>query len=271
MCPGNFQVVEAGWHPLNSTEWGPAAPPTLQAAPSSWLAACFSLSNSIRSICLHVSAALSCTLPFILALPLHSGFLLSFPSFRFGTRRTPVSVTLISAFGIILIGHIPEASRLYSVEHGQHHQFTTTTSQNTDTTFLPSARGGDYGASMSRHQISMTGRLYNGANKISQRLWVWLKGPGRQKATVIASRFTHQVQRNLTSRRLLSFPHLVVLIWMVILLWGERWVFDSKVHDCDWHNWEKWVSFPRARYMIVSFRNYLLNDSRSPRAQSLTI
>lgn len=47
--------------------------------------------------------------------------------------------------------------------------------------------------------------------------------------------------RNLAPRRLLSFPHALVLVWMVILLWGERWVFESKVDDCAWKKWEKWV------------------------------
>lgn len=74
-----------------------------------------------------------------------------------------------------------------------------------------------------------------------QRLWAWAKGPGRQRATWLSLAAIHQLRRNLTSRRLWSFPHLVVVFWVLILLWGERWVFDSKVASCDWDHWENWV------------------------------
>ena len=43
-------------------------------------------------------------------------------------------------------------------------------------------------------------------------------------------------------RRLLSLPHALVLVWLLVLLWGERWVFEDAVKGCDWGRWEKWVS-----------------------------
>ena len=49
------------------------------------------------------------------------------------------------------------------------------------------------------------------------------------------------VRRNLTKRRLLSFPHLIVLIWLFVLLRGERWLFHWKVEQCKWNKWENWV------------------------------
>lgn len=76
----------------------------------------------------------------------------------------------------------------------------------------------------------------------TQTVLAWLCGPARQAIAAFAARTAHQIQRNLVPRRLLSFPHFLFLFWVVILLWGERWVFDTKVQKCDWENWEKWVS-----------------------------
>ncbi len=78
----------------------------------------------------------------------------------------------------------------------------------------------------------------------AQRLWLWATGPGRHAATILALAVASRVRVNLSSRRLLSLPHVLVLLWVVILLWGERWVFDSKVAQCDWDRWEDWVSTP---------------------------
>ncbi|KAG5980634.1 hypothetical protein E4U55_003817 [Claviceps digitariae] len=68
----------------------------------------------------------------------------------------------------------------------------------------------------------------------------WICGPGREAVVAFAARTAHQIRRNLVSRRVFCFPHFLFLFWMVILLWGERWVFDSKVEKCDWGTWEKW-------------------------------
>lgn len=56
-------------------------------------------------------------------------------------------------------------------------------------------------------------------------------------------RALRQAQRSWLPRRLLSLPHLFVGIWVLVLLWGERWVFQSSVDQCEWGNWERWVSF----------------------------
>lgn len=77
----------------------------------------------------------------------------------------------------------------------------------------------------------------------TQAVLAWIGGPARATVEAIAARMGHQIRRNLVARRVLSFPHFLFLFWMVILLWGERWVFDSKVQRCDWGNWEKWVRF----------------------------
>lgn len=95
-----------------------------------------------------------------------------------------------------------------------------------------------HGDNMPRHNnISLTNRLKSTAHRGVHIAWSWTRGPGR----LLALRIAHRVRRNLSGRRLLSFPHLVVLFWVVILLWGERWVFGTKVQSCDWDRWENWV------------------------------
>lgn len=76
----------------------------------------------------------------------------------------------------------------------------------------------------------------------ARRALSWLQGPGLRVATAVILVIANQVRRNLTARRLLSLPHALVAIWIVILLWGENWIFDSKVETCQWDHWEKWVS-----------------------------
>jgi hypothetical protein len=83
------------------------------------------------------------------------------------------------------------------------------------------------------------GRLHNAS--WSQAILAWIAGPGMRMATTATFRTAHQIRRNLTPRRLLSFPHVLFLFWVVILLWGEKWVFDTKVEKCDWGHWENWV------------------------------
>ena len=78
----------------------------------------------------------------------------------------------------------------------------------------------------------------------------WLLGPGRRMALLATQRIVDTIKRNLAARRLLSFPHLLVLFWIVILLWGERWVFDSKVERCEWSSWEKWPADATPHHLI---------------------
>lgn len=92
-----------------------------------------------------------------------------------------------------------------------------------------------------RYNESFADALAASMKRYLHRAWAWSLGPGRQLATVYGIRALQQLKRNLTARRLLSFPHLLVAFWVVVLLWGELWLFDSKVAGCHWDNWEKWV------------------------------
>lgn len=75
-----------------------------------------------------------------------------------------------------------------------------------------------------------------------RRVWIYGNGRGRQKAWALAAKAGHQLRRNMVRRRLLSFPHLLIGLWFLVLLWGESWTFASKVNQCDWDHWEDWVS-----------------------------
>jgi hypothetical protein len=54
-----------------------------------------------------------------------------------------------------------------------------------------------------------------------------------------------QLQQRFNPRSLLSLPHLCILVWLIVLLWGERWVFESSTKACQWRNWERWVSLTK--------------------------
>jgi hypothetical protein len=55
------------------------------------------------------------------------------------------------------------------------------------------------------------------------------------------------VVRECSWRRLFSLPHFLVAVWIVALMYGERWVFKKSVQECAWDNWERWVSCMGAR------------------------
>jgi hypothetical protein len=38
-----------------------------------------------------------------------------------------------------------------------------------------------------------------------------------------------------------NLPHALVAVWLFMLLWGERWVFQSALQQCRWEGWERWV------------------------------
>jgi hypothetical protein len=69
-------------------------------------------------------------------------------------------------------------------------------------------------------------------NRVSARIPIWLR---------------QVVVRECNWRRLFSLPHLLVAIWTVALMYGERWVFEKSVQECAWDNWERWVSYMAAR------------------------
>ncbi|KAF5518818.1 Uncharacterized protein CGCA056_v009767 [Colletotrichum aenigma] len=92
--------------------------------------------------------------------------------------------------------------------------------------------------------------VLNAAARLSQRLWHFWQTRGRRMTINMLYQAGWQLRQNLTARRLLSFPHLLVCLWLLILLWGERWVFSSRVADCRWSNWESWPAGANPHHLI---------------------
>ncbi|OTA86442.1 hypothetical protein M434DRAFT_399886 [Hypoxylon sp. CO27-5] len=103
---------------------------------------------------------------------------------------------------------------------------------------LPSSY--DHGYRNSGDFQSICDDIYATTKTMLERLWAYTNGRGRQTAWSLAVQAGQQIRRNLTRRRLLSFPHLLVALWMLVMLWGERWIFASRVRSCDWDHWEDW-------------------------------
>ena len=46
---------------------------------------------------------------------------------------------------------------------------------------------------------------------------------------------------NKIKRRLLTLSTALVLLWICVLVWGERRIFEQSVAQCLWQQWESWV------------------------------
>jgi hypothetical protein len=47
-------------------------------------------------------------------------------------------------------------------------------------------------------------------------------------------------RRYTTRRYWFSITNLIRLFWLLLVLWGERWVWDSAISACAWDKWERW-------------------------------
>lgn len=45
-------------------------------------------------------------------------------------------------------------------------------------------------------------------------------------------------------RRIVTLGRVLIVVWFIVLYWGERGVFKSSIDACRWENWEHWV-YPR--------------------------
>ncbi|KXH47974.1 calcineurin-like phosphoesterase [Colletotrichum nymphaeae SA-01] len=86
--------------------------------------------------------------------------------------------------------------------------------------------------------------------RLLRTLWAFWQTRGRRLATGIMWQAGRRLRQNLTARRLLSFPHLLVCLWGVVLLWGEGWVFKSRVAECKWSNWENWPAGSSPHHLV---------------------
>ncbi|KAF6805289.1 manganese ion homeostasis [Colletotrichum sojae] len=93
--------------------------------------------------------------------------------------------------------------------------------------------------------------VLDAVKRLLRSIWAFLQTRGRRLATNMFWQAVWQVRQNFTARRLFSFPHLLVCMWMLLLLWGERWVFRSRVADCRWSNWENWPSGANPHHLVL--------------------
>lgn len=113
--------------------------------------------------------------------------------------------------------------------------------------------------------------LVDKAQSLYRRMQAYSNSPVGRRVWHITTRVARQVQLNLAAQRLLSFPHLLVGFWIIVMLWGERWTFASTVRSCAWDRWEYWVrglSSPLVSFTLSSSEAANLHvPPHSPRAQ----
>ncbi|KAH6687811.1 cell division control protein [Plectosphaerella plurivora] len=123
--------------------------------------------------------------------------------------------------------------------------------------FAPRRRGNDF--------QSRALQLAQGFLRTIHSLWLRLPRKGGQgNMPNLGARATWQLRQNLTARRILSFPHLLVVLWMLFLLWGEYWIFSSKVDDCRWENWEKWPAGTNPHHLVLVADPQLIDPHSYP-------
>ncbi|KAK3329721.1 calcineurin-like phosphoesterase-domain-containing protein [Apodospora peruviana] len=94
--------------------------------------------------------------------------------------------------------------------------------------------------------------------------WHFWNERGRHMALAALVSSARRLRQNLTYRRIFSFPHLLVAIWVVVLLWGERWVFHSKVESCNWSNWESWPAGADPHHLVLVADPQLIDPHSYP-------
>ncbi|KAL2444703.1 Cell division control protein 1 [Exophiala dermatitidis] len=52
-------------------------------------------------------------------------------------------------------------------------------------------------------------------------------------------------------RRLWSLPSALVLLWIFVLFWGERRVFQRSAAQCLWHQWESWPPHAHPHHVLL--------------------
>ncbi|KAM0262933.1 hypothetical protein ACHAQJ_001528 [Trichoderma viride] len=112
--------------------------------------------------------------------------------------------------------------------------------------------------------LSVAEEIYRGVASLLHLLWKWIKGPGMHKVAILAARVLHQIRRNLTARRLLSFPHVLVVLWMLLLFWGERWIYTNHVNVCDWKSWERWPKDATPHHLVLIADPQILDPHTNP-------
>ena len=54
---------------------------------------------------------------------------------------------------------------------------------------------------------------------------------------------------NWSFKRLLTLANALVVLWWVVLYWGETGAFNGNIESCRWDKWEKWVRQKRQNWL----------------------
>jgi hypothetical protein len=73
------------------------------------------------------------------------------------------------------------------------------------------------------------------ASRLARAFYVYRVRPLAEK------RYNELRTRRWSFRRLFTLVNVLVVVWWVVVYWGERRVFSSAVESCNWDSWEKWV------------------------------
>lgn len=57
-------------------------------------------------------------------------------------------------------------------------------------------------------------------------------------------------------------PVALIVLWVIILWWGERSVFRDSIAACDWDKWERWVRDPWGSYMEPALTDRHFNSPK---------
>ncbi|KAK3489496.1 calcineurin-like phosphoesterase-domain-containing protein [Neurospora hispaniola] len=98
----------------------------------------------------------------------------------------------------------------------------------------------------------------------SRSAWRFWRERGRFIAWAALINAGRRLRMNLTYNRLFSFPHLLVAAWIVVLLWGERWVFHSAVEECEWEKWERWPAGANPHRLVLVADPQLIDPHSYP-------
>ncbi|MCJ1478919.1 hypothetical protein MMC13_007603 [Lambiella insularis] len=120
----------------------------------------------------------------------------------------------------------------------------------------------------------MTNEFYNGRQQYSQKSWDKLAGSAQFLFAGLLRRSRSLVSRPRTlldggnSRRANSVPNAIlhnvwhsgwisptklglILLWVLLLWWGERQVFRNSISSCQWESWEAWPSDTTPHHAVL--------------------
>ncbi|KAH8899415.1 putative frost protein [Thozetella sp. PMI_491] len=98
----------------------------------------------------------------------------------------------------------------------------------------------------------------------TRSLWRYWNDRGRHIVFAAMLASLRRLRQNLAPHRLLSFPHLLVAFWVLVMLWGERWVFHSRVESCHWSNWENWPPGVNPHHLVFIADPQLIDPHSYP-------